>query len=128
MTSRRARERANARPWETPEHTGWPPGMLQDDCRGLSIWLASKPDARRLAREAAAAIQEPVYSREWFAKKASEAKDRIDREWSDSMKANSVYAAATLPCVGHAYQPDDDQATGDASDGCGDWDEGDEDE
>lgn len=84
--SRRARERANARPWE----------------------------------------QEPVYSREWFAKKASEAKDRIDREWSDSMKANSVYAAATLPCVGHAYQPDDDQATGDASDGCGDVDEGDE--
>lgn len=76
--SRRARERANARPWETPERTGWPPGMLQDDCRGLSIWLASKPDARMRAREAAAAIQEP----------------------------------------------DDDQATGDASDGCGDGDEG----
>lgn len=33
--------------------TGWPPGMLQDDDRGLSQWLASKPDARKNAREAA---------------------------------------------------------------------------
>ena len=33
--------------------TGWPPGMLQDDCRPLSRWFASKPDARRHAREAA---------------------------------------------------------------------------
>lgn len=104
MASRRARARANARPWE----------------------------------------QEPVYSREWFAKKASEAKDRIDREWSDSMKANSVYAAATLPSrqpLGELLERfkdsgpdfevcgvDDDQATGDASDGCGDGDDGDEDE
>lgn len=36
--------------------TGWPPGMLQDDSRKLSDWLASRPGARRLAREAAAAI------------------------------------------------------------------------
>ena len=46
--------------------TGWPPGMLQDDpsCTttkgnsqpSLSKWLASKPDARLHAREAAAAI------------------------------------------------------------------------
>ena len=33
--------------------TGWPPGMLQDDYRPLSRWFASKPDARRHAREAA---------------------------------------------------------------------------
>lgn len=33
--------------------TGWTPGMLQDDCRPLSRWFASKPDARRHAREAA---------------------------------------------------------------------------
>lgn len=26
--------------------TGWPPGLLQDDDRGLSRWLASRPDAR----------------------------------------------------------------------------------
>lgn len=33
--------------------TGWPPGMLQDDSAELSGWLASKPDARLRAREAA---------------------------------------------------------------------------
>ena len=33
--------------------TGWPPGMLQDDSRELSQALASKPDARMHAREAA---------------------------------------------------------------------------
>lgn len=36
--------------------TGWPPGLLQDDSRELSRWLSSQPGARRLAREAAAAI------------------------------------------------------------------------
>ena len=34
--------------------TGWPPGLLQDDSRELSRWLASKPDARRRVREASA--------------------------------------------------------------------------
>ena len=34
--------------------TGWPPGLLQDDDKKLSKWLASKPDARMHAREAAA--------------------------------------------------------------------------
>ena len=33
--------------------TGWPAGMLQDDSRELSKSLASKPDAKRHAREAA---------------------------------------------------------------------------
>jgi len=32
--------------------------MLQDDCRPLSRWFASKPDARRHAREAAAQAKE----------------------------------------------------------------------
>lgn len=40
----------------TPEKTGWPPVMLQDDCRALSVWLANRIDSRRHAREAAAAI------------------------------------------------------------------------
>lgn len=39
-----------------PPRTGYPPGMLQDDCRELSRWLASRPGARRQAREVAAAI------------------------------------------------------------------------
>lgn len=44
--------------------TGWPAGMLQDDSRELSKALASKPDARLHAREAAEAArqeQEPVW-------------------------------------------------------------------
>lgn len=39
------------------EKTGAPPGMLQDDCRPLSIWLANRIDSRRHAREAAASIR-----------------------------------------------------------------------
>lgn len=34
--------------------TGWPPGLLQDDCKGLSKWLSNQPDARRRVREALA--------------------------------------------------------------------------
>lgn len=30
--------------------TGWPPGLLQDDCKGLSRWFASRPDAREVLR------------------------------------------------------------------------------
>lgn len=37
--------------------TGWPPGLLQDDSRGLSRWFASKVDARRRVREAVASIK-----------------------------------------------------------------------
>jgi hypothetical protein len=40
----------------SPPKTGWPPGMLQDDQRKLSLWLANRIDSRRHAREAAAAI------------------------------------------------------------------------
>lgn len=39
-----------------PPSTGWPPGLLQDDSRELSRWLANKPDARRRVREACADI------------------------------------------------------------------------
>lgn len=31
--------------------TGWPPGLLQDDDRGLSRWFASRPDARYQLRK-----------------------------------------------------------------------------
>lgn len=37
--------------------TGSPPGLLQDDCRGLSKWLSSRPDALRRVREACAEIE-----------------------------------------------------------------------
>ena len=37
--------------------TGWPPGLLQDDSKGLSRWLASRPDARRIVREVCAEIR-----------------------------------------------------------------------
>lgn len=36
---------------EAQEKTGWPPGLLQDDDKGLSRWFASKPDARRIVRQ-----------------------------------------------------------------------------
>ena len=43
--------------------TGWPPGLLQDDSKGLSKLLSNRPDAKRRVREALAeqpAQQEPV--------------------------------------------------------------------
>jgi hypothetical protein len=40
------------------EKTGWPPGMLQDDDRKLSKWLANRIDSRKNAREAAQAAGE----------------------------------------------------------------------
>jgi hypothetical protein len=37
--------------------TGWPaPPLMQDESRDLFRWFASKPDARRLVRQACAAI------------------------------------------------------------------------
>lgn len=35
------------------KHTGWPPGLLQDDSRPLSRWLAGRINARQQARIAA---------------------------------------------------------------------------
>lgn len=37
--------------------TGHPPGMLQDDSRELTAWLAGKLDAMRHARDAVAKIR-----------------------------------------------------------------------
>ena len=31
--------------------TGWPAGLLQDDCSRLSRWFASRPDARYVIRK-----------------------------------------------------------------------------
>lgn len=31
--------------------TGHPPGLLQDDCRKLHKWFASRPDARYVIRK-----------------------------------------------------------------------------
>lgn len=45
-----------------PRRTGAAPGMLQDDDRRLSRWLANQPDARPLAREAAAAVADTAKS------------------------------------------------------------------
>jgi hypothetical protein len=35
----------------TSATTGWPPGLLQDDSKALSTWLANKPHARLIVRE-----------------------------------------------------------------------------
>lgn len=34
----------------SPPKTGWPPGLLQDDCSELSRWFASRIDARETIR------------------------------------------------------------------------------
>jgi len=48
---------AGSRPVDMAEKTGWPmPELMQDDCRPLFRWFASKPDSRHLARIAAAVI------------------------------------------------------------------------
>lgn len=39
------------------EPTGWPPGMLQDDSKGLSKWLSNTPNAKQDSR---AAIAQPA--------------------------------------------------------------------
>lgn len=36
------------------ERTGWPPGLLQDDCSAMSHWFASRPDARAVVDRLAA--------------------------------------------------------------------------
>jgi hypothetical protein len=46
-----------ARPENNGGKTGWPPGLLQDDCNGLSKWLSNQPDARRRVREALASVE-----------------------------------------------------------------------
>lgn len=46
-------------PFDRPR-PGWPPGLLQDDDKKLSKWLASRPDSMLHAREAAAAIEKPM--------------------------------------------------------------------
>jgi hypothetical protein len=48
------RQRAS---FENGGKTGWPPGLLQDDCKGLSRWLASKPDARAHVRDVSATLE-----------------------------------------------------------------------
>lgn len=41
--------------------TGWPPGMLQDDCRGLSKALAKDPQAKLHVRDAVLRIDANKY-------------------------------------------------------------------
>ena len=40
------------------DRTGWPPGLLQDDCRALSMWFASRVDARWQVRRVAWEIEQ----------------------------------------------------------------------
>lgn len=45
---------------QQPKITGWPPGLLQDDCRGLASWLSSRPDALYKLRELYAEQVQPA--------------------------------------------------------------------
>ena len=42
--------------------TGHPPGLLQDDCRKLHKWFASRPDARYVIRKLFGETNENVRS------------------------------------------------------------------
>lgn len=58
----RASQAVDARKWayhaaDNGSKTGSPPGMLQDDSRGLSRYLANSPHARQHVIEAYAAIK-----------------------------------------------------------------------
>ena len=44
--------------------TGWPPGLLQDDCRALAQWMSSRPDALYRLRELYAEEAEQTTVRE----------------------------------------------------------------
>jgi hypothetical protein len=46
------------------QKTGWPPGLLQDDHRGLSIWLSTRLDARVVVRRVCAELEEKLNERE----------------------------------------------------------------
>ena len=59
--ARKASESVMERKWashaaDNGGKTGSPPGMLQDDSRKLSRWLANQPHARQHVREACEAI------------------------------------------------------------------------
>lgn len=72
--------------------TGWPEGMLQDDDRNLSRWLANTPDARRHAREAAqlGAVSVPAETASGATgqdqPKQPLTDEQIDAMWSDAKK------------------------------------------
>ena len=40
--------------------TGWPPRLMQDDCKGLSKWLSNRIDSRLRARQAAEQIRKEL--------------------------------------------------------------------
>ncbi len=47
------------------EKTGWPPGLLQDDSKGLSRWFASRIDARWTVRRVCAEIEAARAAAQW---------------------------------------------------------------
>lgn len=68
-----------------PERTGWPAGLLQDDDRKLSKWLASKPDAKHIVDMA-----QP--QRQWV-EPTDEEIDRVtDAQWARN-NDKPIYAA-----------------------------------
>ncbi len=44
--------------------TGWPPGLLQDDCKKLSQWFASRINARHVVRQVCSEIRQKRMEKE----------------------------------------------------------------
>lgn len=66
--------------------TGWPPGLLQDDCRKLHRWFASRLDARHVVRNN---FGDPM-------------KD-IDKQFREQIKAAYPKKKKRNPLVGVAF-------------------------
>ena len=88
--------------------TGWPPGMLQDDSRGLSRALANTPGAVTLALEAAADIADTsqptlklgaICERLGFTLTAAFVTETLGVEWAATDKAAKLYRESQFPLI-----------------------------
>jgi hypothetical protein len=85
--------------------TGWPPGLLQDDCRGLSKWLASQPDARRRVREAVAALEQPQPEQEPVAWMDPNSGEVCRAHWLESHAPERDVDRFSCPLYTHTHPP-----------------------
>jgi hypothetical protein len=69
--------------------TGWPPGLLQDDCRALAQWMSSRPDAMYRLRQVYAedetlSVSLGLEPDNWNEKAEPLTDEQIDAIWQDS--------------------------------------------
>lgn len=82
--------------------TGWPAGMMQDDCRQLSKWLASKPNAKQEARIAAQDIMDSKIGA--LTATIKELKAENVRAWGEYNEARAIAAKNHLKVLDYIGQ------------------------